>query len=265
MPWKEKTVEKLHEEFVIAAKQGEASFKYLCEAYGISRKTGYKWLARYENEEPMTNRSSRPHSSPNRTLETIEKAIVLEREAHPGWGAAKLHEVMQDEGFAVPSVRTINNILKRNGCISREASLNHKPFKRFEREVCNDLWQADFKGDFALMDGSRCFPLTILDDHSRYAIRVEAKARIEGVRDSFQAAFREHGKPKELLTDNGACFAGFKGGYTQFERWLMDHDILPIHGRVRHPQTQGKIERFHRVMKDELLNGRSLKLWMRPE
>lgn len=271
MPWREKTVEKLHEEFVKAARQGDKKFKYLCQEYDISRKTGYKWLARYENEESMANRSSKPHQSPGRTPEAIERAIVSARYEHPGWGAAKLHDIVSAMGISAPSVRTINNILKRNGCINKEESLKHKGYIRFERGSCNELWQSDFKGDFPLQDGSRCFPLTILDDHSRYAIRVEAKLRIEGVKDSFEAAFREYGMPKEVLTDNGGCFAGFKSGYTQFERWLMDHDILPIHGRVMHPQTQGKIERFHRSMKDELLKweefktlddiGNALKAW----
>ena len=106
------------------------------------------------------------------------------------------------------------------------------------------------------MDGTRCFPLDILDDCSRYCLRAEGKSNTQGVRQSFEATFVEFGLPKAILSDNGAQFAGFKGGYTQFERWLMDLDIIPIHGRIMHPQTQGKIERFHRTMKTELLEHR---------
>lgn len=137
--------------------------------------------------------------------------------------------------------------------ISREESLKHKPYQRFERETCNDLWQADFKGDFLLGDGTRCYPLDIIDDHSRYCIKTEPKSAATWVKDSFIQAFLEFGLPNAVLTDNGAQFSGFRGGYTQFERFLMDLDILPIHGRIMHPQTQGKIERFHRTMKEELL------------
>ena len=106
-----------------------------------------------------------------------------------------------------------------------------------------------------MVDGKYCYPLDILDDHSRYAIRVAPHlCTANVVIPVFLGAFREFGMPNSILSDNGAQFAGFRKGYTQFERWLMDLDILPIHGRIKHPQTQGKIERFHRTMKQELLN-----------
>ena len=127
------------------------------------------------------------------------------------------------------------------------------PFQRFQRESCNELWQMDFKGDFLLGDGTRCYPFDIMDDHSRYCIQITPKSSASGVIDSVTLAFREFGLPNSILSDNGAQFSGFRGGYTQFERWLMDLDILPIHGRIMHPQTQGKIERFHRTMKAEAL------------
>ena len=151
-------------------------------------------------------------------------------------------------------MKTCNNILKRNGCITEEESLKHKPFVRFERDKCNQMWQTDFKGDFALLDGTRCFPLDILDDHSRFSIKIAAKPNTLGVTDSFREAFNEYGMPDSVLSDNGWTFRGFRNGYTHFEKWLMNHDVLPIHGRIMHPQTQGKIERFHRTMKTELLN-----------
>lgn len=157
----------------------------------------------------------------------------------------------------LPCVKTCSNILKRNGCVDPAESLKHKPYQRFERERCNELWQTDFKGDFPLQDGSRCFPLTILDDYSRFSIRIEAKPNTLGVKDSFKRAFQSYGMPDSILSDNGGQFAGFRGGYTSFERWLMDHDILPVHGRIMHPQTQGKIERFHRTMNQELLKNKS--------
>lgn len=116
------------------------------------------------------------------------------------------------------------------------------------------MWQTDFKGEFRMLDGNYCYPLDILDNRSRFAIRIVPHTSTQNVViPAFLEAFREFGLPNSILSDNGAQFAGFKRGYTKFERWLMDLDILPIHGRVKHPQTQGKIERFHRSMKQELL------------
>ena len=155
----------------------------------------------------------------------------------------------------MPCVKTVNNILNRNGMISEEESLKHRPFIRFERDHCNDLWQTDFKGEFRVGDNSYCYPLTILDDHSRFSIRITCSSNTKNVViPAFSKAFKEYGLPTSVLSDNGGQFAGFHRGYTHFEKWLMLLDVLPIHGRPMHPQTQGKIERFHRTMKNELLN-----------
>ncbi len=176
------------------------------------------------------------------------------RAENPAWGGKTLRKVLVDQGYEdLPCVKTFNNILKRNGCISPEESLKHTPFLRYEKERCNEMWQADFKGDFPLLDGTRCFPLDILDDHSRFSIKIVPKHNTLGVTKNFREAFHEYGVPDSVLSDNGWTFRGLHGGYTHFEKWLMDHNVLPIHGRVRHPQTQGKIERFHRTMKQELL------------
>jgi transposase InsO family protein len=249
-------VEELRKEFIEAANTA-SNFSSLCREFGITRKTGYKWLKRCEESDDLTDRSHVPHCIPGKTPEEIERIILNLRSENPGWGAKTLRKVLENNGYAnLPCVRTINNILLRNGCISEAESQKRKEFIRFQREYCNELWQVDFKGDFALLDGTRCFPLDILDDCSRYCLRAEGKSSTQGVRQSFEATFVEFGLPKAILSDNGAQFAGFKGGYTQFERWLMDLDIIPIHGRIMHPQTQGKIERFHRTMKTELLEHR---------
>ena len=117
------------------------------------------------------------------------------------------------------------------------------------------MWQTDFKGEFRMADGSYCYPLTILDDHSRFSLKIAPRSGTANVViPVFTEVFLEYGMPESILSDNGSQFAGFRKGYTQFEKWLMDLDILPIHGRIKHPQTQGKIERFHRTMKHELLN-----------
>jgi len=188
----------------------------------------------------------------------MEELIIETRHERPRWGAQKIWSYLDRKGHSMPCVRTVNNILKRNGLISPEATLARRPFKRFEREHNNELWQADFKGDFLMGNGSRCYPLTILDDHSRYALLIEPRPDQRDIQSSFVRIFRLFGLPESILTDNGPTFAGFKGGYTQFERMLMDQDILPIHGRVYHPQTQGKIERFHRSLKNEVLYLRNI-------
>ena len=254
MPWECRTVEKQREAFVLAA-ENCSNFSALCKEFGITRKTGYKWLERYRSGQSLSNASRAPHRSPRQTPPEVEAKILQVREENPGWGARTIHHVLRNKGTPdLPCVRTVNNILNRNGCISEEASLKCKPIQRFERENCNELWQTDFKGEFKTEDGKYCYPLDILDDHSRFAIKIEASDSTANiVIPTFQAAFREFGLPKAILSDNGAQFAGFRHGYTQFEKWLMCLDVVPIHGRIKHPQTQGKIERFHRSMKNEFL------------
>lgn len=259
MPWESRTVEKQREEFAKAALQC-CNFSELCREHGITRKTGYKWRDRYLAYESMSDLSKRPHSSPNRTDKSIEDLILSVRFENPAWGPKKIVQHLRDRGRTdLPCTKTVANILHRYGCISPEESAKHKPFIRFEKELCNQMWQLDFKGEFVMQDGNYCYPLDIIDDHSRYCIKAAPHTTTANVViPAFTEAFREFGLPDSILSDNGAQFAGFKGGYTQFERWLMELDVLPIHGRLKHPQTQGKVERFHRTMKDELLKHTSI-------
>ena len=253
MPWKDKTVEKLRKEFVEAVKEC-SNFSSLCREFGITRKTGDKWIKRNANNEHLSNRSRKPNTTANKTPEEIELRIIEERCSHPGWGAKKIKYVLESKGTEMPCVKTVNNILNRYNCIEKEETLKHKPFIRFEKEKCNEMRQTDFKGEFKMQNGSYCFPLNIFDDHSRYAIKIKPSTSTANlVLPTFKEAFYQFGMPNSVLSDNGAQFAGFKQGYTQFEKWLMNHDVLPIHGRIKHPQTQGKIERFHRTMNQELL------------
>lgn len=258
MPWQEKRVKMLREEFITRSLEADRNLSALCEEFGISRKTGYKWIKRYLEDGSLEDRSRRPERLSSRTEEKTEKLILEVRQERPRWGAKKIQIYLQNKGYSTPCVRTVNNILKRNGMIAPEDSLARRPFRRFERDQNNELWQADFKGDFQMADGNRCYPLTILDDHSRYSLLIEPKPNQRDVLGGFIQTFREYGLPECVLTDNGPVFAGFKGGYSQFERSLMDQDILPIHGRVHHPQTQGKIERFHRSLKNEVLYLRNI-------
>ena len=255
MPWECRTVENQRREFAQAAACCN-NFSALCREFGVTRHTGYKWMERYNTGQPLTDLSRRPHTSPSRTPETVEQLVLAVRADNPGWGARTIRDVLIQEGHKnIPCAKTVNNILHRYNCISPEESQKRQPFVRFEKELCNQMWQTDFKGEFRMEDGRYCYPLDIIDDHSRFAIRVVPHLHTSNVViPVFTQAFQEFGLPDSVLSDNGAQFAGFRKGYTQFERWLMDLDILPIHGRIKHPQTQGKIERFHRTMKQELLN-----------
>lgn len=253
MPWESRTVEDLRKEFVLAEKECN-NFSSLCREFGITRRTGYKWKERYQNGESLSDLSRKPATTANKTPVDIELLIVSLRIENPGWGAKKLKEVLEKQGHIIPSVKTVNNILHRYGCISPEESAKHKAYIRFEKEHCNEMWQTDFKGEFKMADNNYCFPLNIFDDHSRFAIKIAPSLNTANiVIPTFRSAFEEFGMPDSILSDNGAQFAGFRQGYTQFEKWLINHDVLPIHGRIKHPQTQGKIERFHRTMKNELL------------
>ena len=258
MPWEQKTVIEQREDFVLAAQEC-SNFSALCREWGISRKSGYKWVQRAAAGDALDDRSRRPRRVSNRTPEAVEGKILALRAQQPGWGARKLKAVLERSGEAdIPCERTICRILRRHGCIDPEESRKRQPFQRFEREHCNELWQADFKGEFRTLDGRYCYPLDIIDDHSRFVLRIAAADRItHTVIPVFESAFREYGLPLAVLSDNGAPFAGIWHGYAPFEKWLMDRDVLPIHGRVGHPQTQGKIERFHGAMKREFLRYRS--------
>ena len=254
MSWETKTVMEQREQFVLDATAEDANISELCRQYGISRKTGHKWINRAELGLPLCNQSRRPNRQPSKTADNIEQEIIQLRLQHPSWGGKTIRAALEAAGVdGLPSDKTCCNILKRNGLVDPAESAKHKAYQRFEKEHCNEMWQTDFKGDFLLGNGIRCYPLTILDDHSRFSIRIDPKDTASGVKDSFILAFREYGLPNSVLSDNGAQFAGPHKGISLFERFLMDLDIQPIHGRPIHPQTQGKIERFHRTLKQEAL------------
>jgi transposase InsO family protein len=242
---------------------GEHSISKLCRIYGVSRPTAYKWLERSESGESMESRSRAPHRSPGKTCPSIESLILRARRQHPCWGGRKLKAYLERKGVnGMPSAKTVTAILHRNGLISREASEAAAHWKRFAMCAPNDLWQTDFKGHFAMENGSRCHPLTVTDDMSRFSLCISAKdnERLEGVRDSFLSLFREYGLPGMVLSDNGNPWGTTQAcGYTRFEVFLMDYGVLPIHGRPLHPQTQGKEERFHKTLKNELLERVSMK------
>jgi len=257
MPWEEKTVEKTRTEFVAEVLAKENSKSHLCLKYGITRRTGDKWLERARNGESMSDRSHCANRHPNQTSPEIETMILNERIEHPAWGARKLKRHLEDKGYKdLPAQSTICEILKRNSMIEPEESVTHIAYKRFEKEHPNEMWQMDFKGEFGLLNEQLCYPLTALDDCSRFSLCLEAKENQKGVGvfETFRKMLYTYGLPNSILCDNGPPWGdSSSGAITQFDVWMMQLGILPIHGRPKHPQTQGKEERFHRTLKEEVL------------
>lgn len=262
MPWKVATLMSAREEFVALAASGTVNMSALCRRFGISRKTGYKWAGRYEPGEAQSlhDRSHRTHTCPHRTSREMEERIIALRLAHPQKGAHVLHRMLQDQGVTgVPAKSTIGAILKRHGLIDPAESAKHTPLVRFEHPQPNALWQMDFKGHF-VMEQHRCHPLTLLDDHSRFNLALQACAneRGETVQDRLITVFRRYGLPQAMLMDNGSPWGNDSGQpFTPLTVWLMQLGIAVLHSRPYHPQTLGKLERFHRSLKSELLQGRT--------
>jgi transposase InsO family protein len=190
--------------------------------------------------------------------EKIVQLVLDARDRHPVWGGRKLRRWLLDRGIEeVPAASTITQILKRHGRIDEAESARHKAFKRFEHAAPNDLWQMDFKGHFEMEDRSRCHPLTVLDDHSRFNLGLRACANEQGagVQQELAMLFRRYGLPRRMLMDNGSPWGdGPERSYTPLTVWLLRLDIDVSHGRPYHPQTQGKDERFHRTFKAEVIS-----------
>ena len=266
MPWKECDSMSLRYEFVRLAAAEGANISRLCQRFGISRKTGYKWLTRYRASglDGLSDRSRRPVTSPSQTPASMESEILALQSRYQGWGGRKIRRRMQDlKVVAVPAASTITEILRRHGRITEAASESRKRnWQRFERPCPNDLWQMDFKGQFRMATQACSYPLTVLDDHSRFnvVLRHCSGPKRSEVQDALVSAFRKYGLPAAILSDNGVPWcAASAGSLTRLGLWLVRLGVEVIHGRVRHPQTQGKNERFNRTLKAEVLSGRQFR------
>ena len=263
MPWNPQNIMQLRLDFVSLALKREIPFSELCRRFGISRQTGYKILRRYElgGDQALADLSRRPLTSPRISAPELEQQVLQLRDAHPAWGARKLSRRLIDMGLAELAPSTVNSILHRHGRIGQKASADATAWQRFERGEPNELWQMDFKGDFLILDQTRCFPLTVLDDHSRYNVVLHACGATDGntVRAQLERAFTCYGLPAQINTDNGAPWGspGKPGQLSELAIWLIRLGIRVTYSRPYHPQTNGKDERFHRSLKAEVLNGRS--------
>jgi transposase InsO family protein len=259
MPWKEETIMSLKQEFIQCALTREQPFARLCQAFGITRKTGYTLLERYQQEgvAGLTPRSKRPRTSPHQTKTMIEEAIIACRRKEPTWGARKIIRSLQWQGVEkLPSATTVNTLLHRHGLILPTESLKRQRFIRFEREQPNELWQMDFKGAFRLLTNTICYPLTVLDDHSRFSLGIKAceNEQCLSVKTRLTSIFEAYGLPDQINVDNGNPWgSSHLTPYTHLGVWLMQLGIRISHSRPGHPQTNGKCERFHRTLKQDLI------------
>jgi transposase InsO family protein len=256
MPWLETDVRDQRIRFVIAARQAEAPLTATCRAFGISRKTGYKWLARERaagSVAALADRSRRPHRCPQRTSAAVTAAVVAARQTY-GWGGAKLARVLADTGVHL-AARTIDRIIAREGLTRVDTAPAPAP-QRFAAAAPNDLWQMDAKGHYPLAAGGRCHPLSVLDDHSRFAVGLAGlpTLRDANVRAVLVACFERYGVPRAMLMDHGSPWwaPANPAGLSALGVFLLKQGIRLCHGRVRHPQTQGKVERFHRTLGERL-------------
>jgi len=262
MPWCAVSTMSLRREFVELAQAEAVNMRALCRRFGISPKTGYKWVVRFadEGERGLLERSRRPRQSPRRTASAMEAAVVAVRTAHPAWGGRKIRAYLAQRGQRrLPSASTMTAILRRQGHLDPGAAAQHPPWQRFEYPVPNALWQMDFKGHFALTTGMRCHPLGVLDDHSRYALCLQACPNQQQgtVETALRTTFRRYGLPATMIMDNGPPWGSdWAHPYTPLTVWLLRLGIRVTHGRPYHPQTQGKEERFHRTLQAEVLRGR---------
>jgi transposase InsO family protein len=247
MPWKTMDVRDQRVRFVVEASLGRKPMSALCTEFGISRPTGYLWLSRYREQgvTGIAERSRRPHRSPDRTAEELEANVIQLRRRYPDWGARKLGVLLSRQGIGLPDT-TIHRILLRNGLI-QEADRHRPAIKRFQRERPNELWQMDFKGpkNWSQPIG----PLSVIDDHSRYLIALAATGKLDGclVKAHLGQAFEQCGVPEAMLMDHGTPWWNWQSfsGRTHLSLWLMRQGIRLHWSGIQHPQTQGKVERFH--------------------
>ena len=260
MPWQESNPMSEREKFLKDHLSGLWEMKEVCERYGISRKTGYKWLARVEEDgvDGLRERSRRPHHSPKQTPPDVVELLLKTKQKHVSWGPKKVLAYLAKKGYSLlPAHSTVETVFDRHGLVQhRHGPRNWKHPGRSTKEPTapNELWTTDFKGQFRTRDGVYCYPLTISDLYSRYLLECHGLFSVatEGAMPAFERLFREVGLPAAIRSDNGSPFAS-NGihGFCALNVWWMKLGI--VHQRIQpsHPEQNGAHERMHRTLKRE--------------
>ena len=263
MPWRETSAMEERIGFVKDHRSGVFEMRELCSRYGVSRKTGYKWLHRFEAEGAagLVDRSRAPHHCEHRMSEAVRGALVDVRRRHPSWGPRKLLAWLERRQPDVdwPAASSVGELLRREGLVSeRRRKPRREPHPgppQLAAREANDLWTADFKGQFRTRDWDWCYPLTLLDHVSRKCLGLKALDTPDGdgVRPVFERAFREAGLPLAILTDNGPPFVAPRGlhGWSALSVWWIRLGIRPLRTEPASPEQNGAHERFHRTLKAE--------------
>lgn len=259
MPWRKVDVSDQRLEFVVRASEANSCVAALCREYGVSRQTAHMWLKRYQEggaKAVLEERSRRPSRSPKATQQNIVAAILDLRRDKPDWGARKLWKVLQGkhpEWENAVSTTTVHRVLDREGLIPA-ANRRSTALQRFERQAPNELWQMDFKGPQGFNKGIG--PLSVQDDYSRYVLTLKQldNTRLKAVQKTLQATFEADGLPEALLMDHGTpWYNGWSPwGWTELSVWIMQQGVRIYLSGVRHPETQGKVERMHESLQQAI-------------
>lgn len=263
MPWEEVKQLDQRVRFIVAYQSETYSITELCERFGISRKTGYKWIQRFESEawEGLKNRSRAARTCPHRTSEWMEAQLVAARKSHPTWGPKKLLFKVGESHPELkwPAASTVGDILKRHGLVKkrkRRPRCWHPGRPIVSMRKPNDVWTVDFKGEFRMGDRQYCYPLTVVDGSSRYllACRGLPSTSEATARPQFERLFRKFGLPRQILSDNGQPFASHAiGGLSLLSIWWVRLGIQPLRIEPGHPEQNGRHERLHKTLKAETI------------
>jgi transposase InsO family protein len=262
MPWTQTHPVEQRKLFVEEARRKRVSFAALCEVFGVSRKTGYKWMSRADDggASAFADRSRRPHSNPFTTAADAVERLVELRQENPTWGARKLLAWLDrnEPWYLLPAASTATEILRRHGLVKerrrrrRDVTPVRQPLAH--ATAPNAVWAVDYKGDFLVGDGTRCWPLTVTDAYSRYALccRGLVTTSLAPTKRVLERTFREYGIPYRMRSDNGTPFgpAG-RGPLSQLGVWLLKLGVVPEYTAPASPQENGRHERFHRTLKAE--------------
>ena len=261
MPWSQTSPMDQKTQFIADYLREVLSVTELCDLYGISRKTAYKVIDRYLRQGPagLEERSRKPHTSPNHTAHEIEQALLEVRRRHPSWGGKKLLTIVHKAHprWELPHRSTVCEILSRNGMVPKKRKrrqIGHPGKPTSSILAPNDLWSADFKGQFKTGNGLYCYPLTVTDNHSRYLLICQAlsSTAVDEAKPVFTRLFKEYGLPRRIRTDNGVPFAtSTLARLSKLSAWWVRLGVMPEFIEPGKPQQNGRHERMHLTLKNE--------------